>query len=296
MKKQYFIFLAIAGMSAVMNVKAQNTPIDDFLKKYPSREGVTVVSMSQQMLQSIFAPPDHSNSGEQSASTSTSTSTSVGVVVSGFGLMPQKMNVPEAYSSVTISKKDIPENLFADFKKTLLSSKYEQFMEMNKENNSILGYYLKKVNDKTNEIVVLRFQKDQFSAIYIKGDIDVNYVNHHLSMIKSALNRLGADHLTDKLLPYQQFAFTMPSFDDLKMKLPKIQEFNFKINTDSLFNNMGERLKIKMNTDSLFNMDERFKIRMEKSMEKMKDLFQTEDFQRKIQESAENLQKQLEEH
>ena len=285
MKKQYFIFLAIAGMSAMYSVKAQNTPIDDFLKKYPSREGVTSVSLSQQMLQSIFAPPkDLKDNSYQSSMYE--------YRISLYG----KNSVPEAYNSMTISNKDIPENLFTDFKKTLLSSKYEQFMEENKENNSILGYYMKKVNDNTNEIVVLRYQKKQFSAIYIKGDININQLNHYLSMIKGALGQLGAYNQIDIFLSGNQFAFAMPSFDDLKMKLPKIQEFNFKINTDSLFNNMGERLKIKMNTDSLFNMDERFKIRMEKSMEKMKDLLQTEDFQRKIQEGVENLQKQLEEH
>ena len=286
MKKQYFIFSAVACMMAIFSVKAQNTPIDDFLKKYPSREGVTSVTMSQQMLQSIFAPSDNSNSvmstsGEkvisittvskqpaatspseetsevtvtgtgvqrkQSTVTSTSdgkvvsgttvskqpavtspseetaevivtgtgvqrkqstvTSTSDGKVVSvvaapgqntstpggakvfGFDVINQNLNTPEAYSSVTME--NTPENLFTNFKNTLLSSRYEQFMEINKENSNILGYYMKKVNDSINEIVVIRQQTSQFSAIYIKGNIKIDQVDKYLSKIKNALERKG---------------------------------------------------------------------------------------------------------
>jgi len=258
MKKQYFIYSVITCMLLIFNVKAQNTPIDDFLKKYPSIEGVTSVSMSQQMLQAIFAPPKTETTSIEDAFFSRKYPT-----------------VPEAYSSVTVSKKDVPENLFTDFKRTLLSSKYEQFMEMKKENNSILGYYMKKVNDNTNEIVVLRHQKDQFSAIYIKGDIDINYVNHHLTMIKSALNRLGVTNTG--IYHEHQFAFTMPSFDNFKF--PNFKEFEFKFDSD----------------DFNFKMDEDLKLRMEESMKKIRDAFEGEDFQRKIKDSMEDVQKRLEE-
>ena len=258
MKKQYFILSVIAGMLAIINVKAQNTPIDDFLKKYPSREGVTNVSMSQEMLRAIFAPPKS--------------------VVENSFFASNYLSVPEAYNSVTISKKDISESLFSDFKRTLLSSKYEQFMEVNKENSSILGYYMKKVNDNTNEIMVLRHQKDQFSAIYIKGDIDINYVNHHLSMIKSALNRLGADNQTGMFRQGHQFAFEMPSFKDFRF--PDIQEFNFKFNPDSF----------------KFKMDEDLKLRLEESMKSVKDMMKNlefnEDYQRMIQDAIDGAQKQ----
>ena len=319
MKKQYLIFSAIACMMAIFNVKAQNTPIDDFLKKYPSREGVTSVTMSQQMLQSIFAPPDNSKSAmstsdgkvvsaiavsKQPASTSPSeetvevtvtgtgvqrrqstvTSTSDGKVVVvetpgqntstsgnarvfGFDVINQNLNAPEAYSSVTISKEDVPENLFTDFKKTLLSSKYEQFVEMNKENNSILGYYLKKANDKTNEIVVLRHQKNQFSAIYIKGDIDINNLERYLIAIKTKLNLLGANQ-TDMFPSGHQFAFAMPSFDNFNIP-------NFKFDSDS-FN---------------FKMNENFQLRLEESMEKIKDQMKNfEKYNRDFEDSRHNLQ------
>ena len=259
MKKQYFIFLAITCM-VMFNVNAQNTPIDDFLKKYPSREGVTNVSMSQEMLQAIFAPPKN--------------------VTEKFFLSGNYPNVPEAYNSVTISKKDIPENLFTDFKKTLLSAKYEQFMEVNRENSSILGYYLKKVNDTTNEIVVLRHQKDQFSAIYIKGNIDINYVNHHLTMIRSALNRLGADNQTNMFFSDRQFAFTIPSFDNLKF--PDIWEYNFKFNHDSI----------------RFKIDDDLKLRLEKSMQGVKDMMQKlehNEGRRMMQDTIEGAHKQMEE-
>ena len=220
MKKRYFIFLAITCM-VISNVNAQNTPIDEFLKKYPSREGVTNVSMSQEMLRAIFAPPK--NVPENSLFSS------------------NRPTVPEAYNSVTIEKENVPENLFADFKKSLLSSNYEQFMEVNRENSSILGYYLKKLNDKTNEIVVLRHQKDQFSAIYIKGEIDINYVNHHLSMIRSALNRLGADTQTNMFFPIRQLAFNVPSLDDLK--IPNFDTEVFKTQMEEASRKIEEAIK-----------------------------------------------------
>ena len=183
MKKQFFIIPFIACMLAMFNAKAQNTPIDDFLRSYPSMEGVTSVTISQQMLQSIF--PQNRTTAQQASST-----TSIGTSSVTFY---SRLNVPEAYSSVSVSSTDIPANWFADFKKTLLSSRYEPFMEMNRENNNILGYYMKKVNDNTNEIVVLRQQKDQFSAIYIKGDIDIDQLDGYLSRIRSALNRMSAN-------------------------------------------------------------------------------------------------------
>jgi len=228
MKKQVFIIPFIACMLAMFNVKAQNTPIDDFLKKYPSKEGVTTVTMSQQMLQSIFAPP-------QKVGTTQSRE--------NFFFIELNQNVPEAYSSVTISKEDIPENLFSDFKKILLSSKYEQYMEMAKESYSNLGYYLKKVNDQTNEIVVLRHQKNQFSAIYIKGDINFDNLDRYLITIRTKLNVLGATNQND-MFPYDhQFAFSLPSFDNLNF--PSFKEFHFK--SDSTFNfKWNEDLKLRM--------------------------------------------------
>ena len=268
MKKQYFILLAIAGMSAIMSVKAQNTTIDDFLKKYPSREGVTHVSLSQQMLQSIFAPPKDPTDNSHEASMYKHR-------IRFYG----ELNVPEAYSSVTISKKDISENVFADLKKTLLSSKYEQFMEVNKENSSILGYYLKKLNEKSNEIVVLRHQKDQFSTIYIKGDIDINYVNTYLDVIRGALSRFGAYNQIDMFLPGNQFAFSMPSFDDLKF--PNFQGFDFK--------------DFKFDSESFKQKMEESKQRMEESMKKWNDKMQTEDFQQNIQDAMEKAKKRMEE-
>ena len=208
MKKQHFILSIITCMMVIFNVKAQNTPIDDFLKKYPPREGVTHVSMSQQMLQSIFAPSTFQSTRPQ-------VSTSSEVVLRSYGLIQQNLNVPEFYSSVSISLKDIPTNLFTDFKNTLLSSKYEQFMEMNQENSNILGYYLKKVNDSINEIVVVRQQKEQFSAIYIKGNIDVNQVDNYLRIIKSSLDRQMRTDQTNMFYSGNQFASNMGSLDTI---------------------------------------------------------------------------------
>ena len=269
MKKQIFIIPFIACIMAISNVKAQNTPIDDFLKKYPSREGVTSVAMSQQMLQSIFpqlqqisAPPNDTKK--------------VSANISYTYSLSSKMNVPEAYNSVTISK-DIPANLSADFKKMLLTSKYEQFMEVNKENSIILGYYLKKVNHNTNEIVVLRQQENQFSAIYIKGDISIDQVDRYLLRIKQALDRMGATNQTDMFPSGYQFAFSMPSFDNIKF--PNFKEYIFK-SSDSIFN---------------FKMDEDLKLRMEESMKELKDRYKDEDLQRQIKDVFENSRKLKEE-
>jgi len=273
-------------MLVIFNVKAQNTPIDDFLKKYPTMEGVTHVSMSQQMLQTIFAPEvrvigagamPRSQSPAQVAEPASATTGTTGAnsQTSYSWTVSQDLKVPESYSSVSISRNDIPANLSTDFKKTLVSSKYEQYMEMNKENTIIVGYYLKKVNDKCNEIVVLRHQKNQFSAIYFRGDIDINQVDSYLTIIRSALNRMGATN-TGMYLLNNQFAFTMPSFDDFKF--PNFKEFDFKFEPDA-FN---------------FKMDDDLKIRMEESMKKMKDAFDDEVFQRKIKDSMEDVQRQLE--
>jgi len=271
MKKQY-LCLAITGISVIFNVKAQSH-IDDFLKKYPSKEGVTHVSMSQEMLRTIFAASNNSSityyspadrlepaslSSTMSISPnirdSSSIQQSIPLVVSvavrpdtlfstrnhalvmpevmkklgkvysasysasgqefkqtsytSSRTIPQNLKVPEAYSSVTITK-NVSEKMANDMKKRLIDFNYEQYMEVNKENSNILGYYIKKAKNNTNEIVVLRLQKDQFSAIYIKGDIDINHLNQHLTTIKNTLNRLVADNQINKMLmPSQQFAFS----------------------------------------------------------------------------------------
>jgi hypothetical protein len=288
MKKQIFIIPFIACMLAMFNVKAQNTPIDDFLKKYPSKEGVTTVTMSQQMLQSIFAPPDNSKVnevtliGNPSVETSLSSSKisySANEIKMNYFTSLQNLNVPEAYSSMS-AKRDIPENLSADWIKNILFSKYryEKYMEINNENSIELGYFVKKLNDSINEIVVIRQQKDQISAIYIKGNIKIDQVDRYLSRIKSALTRMGATNQTNMFPSGSQFAF-VPSFDNIQF--PNFKEFNFK--SDSTY---------------IFKMDEDFKLRLEESMkdmkEKMKDLYQNENFQRNIENVMENVQKRIE--
>ena len=240
MKKQYFIYSVITCMLVIFNVKAQNTPIDDFLKRYPSREGVTDVSISPQIMQSMFR---------------------------------MYSATPETYRSVSVSKTDVAANLFTDFEKTLISSKYEQYLEVNKEDGN-LRYYMKKLTENSNEIVVMSHQKGHFSAIYIKGNIAIGAVDSYLRIIKDYLIQIGA---TNTIPIERQFAFTLPSFDDLKF--PIFKEFEFKFDPDA-FN---------------FKIDEDLKLRMEESMKKMKDAFDDEDFQRKIKDSMEDVQRRIEE-
>jgi len=162
---QRFIFLAILCMPLIFNnINAQNTPIDNFLKKHPSTEGVTNISMSQQMLKSIFASSKNSSL--------------------------QSLNVPEAYTSLTISKKDIPDYFYTDFMKMLTTSNYESYMDIKKENSQRMSYFIKKLNTHNNEIVVLRQQKDHLSSIYIKGNIDIDNLDVYLRRIRDYLLNL----------------------------------------------------------------------------------------------------------
>jgi len=140
-------------MLVIFNVKAQNTPIDDFLKKYPSREGVTTVSLSQQILQSYFDED-------------------------------KNRKAPESYSSITVSKNENAFEKFTNFNKMVVSSKYEKILEVNKENSDIVCYYVKKMNKGAKETIVSRQQKDMFSAIYIKGDIEIDDLDWYLTTIK----------------------------------------------------------------------------------------------------------------
>ena len=245
MKKQYFIVSIITCMLVIFNVKAQKTPIDNFLeKKYHSREGVTNVSMSQQMLKSIFET--HNDK------------------VSKRNKLYTHLNVPEAYSSVTISKENVPANLYSDFKKSLISSKYESFVEVNKENGN-MGYYIKKIKNNTNEIVVLRQQKEEFSAIYIKGDIDINRVDEYLKVIKTKLTSMDSVN-NDVIRSNRQFS--LPSLDNFE--LPNVKDFAVKL--DSLYLKFDrENLKIleknveKFRKDMLQEMKEAQKIFQERS-------------------------------
>jgi len=277
MKKQYFIYSVITCMLVIFNVKAQNSPIDDFLKKYPSMEGVTNVSMSQQMLKSIF------------------------------GSSP--LNVPEAYGSVSVSNIVLPVNMFNDFKNTLLSSKYEQIMEVNEGNNNILCYFLKAVGKNTNEIVVLRRQEEvQFSAIYIKGNLEIKQLDQYLRSIQRALNRRMAAANTGIYLD-NQFAFTMPSFDYNYLWTYKFdkEDFNFKMDEDfklrmeesmkkakEMMESGDFTLKMEESMKKAKEMMENNKLKMEESMKKVKDMMENEDFHRKINDAMKDVQKRIE--
>ncbi len=215
MKKQYFIFLTLACVSFISTVQAQSTPIDDFVKKYPSKEGVTSVSVSQQMLQTMFAPSipssysknqTYGGSSEDSKAATPSPS-KLNKEERFFMSLPEELKAPEAYSSISIAKAEKPSNMFADFKKILVNAKYEPYMEINKEDNNVLGYYLKKANSNSNEIVILRQQKEQFSAVYLKGDIEVNQVDSYLQRIRMSLARLGATNQLTMIEPKMSIAF-----------------------------------------------------------------------------------------
>jgi len=226
MKKQYFISIFIT-CAVIFNVKAQNTPIDDFLRRYTNKEGLTTITVSQQMLQSIFA---HSNTASEipiiyTLRGSNNDSLSISQIPRiSFTTVPT-MNVPEAYSSLSISRKeDSSTNFFLIFINVLNLSKYEKIMEVNQENKNVLGYYMMKVNDKCNEIVVLRQQDDLFSAIYIKGDININQIENYLTRIRSALTRMGA-YNTDISQSNNQFAFDISSsYSELAQRLRMEEE------------------------------------------------------------------------
>jgi len=137
MKKQYLISLFIT-CAVIFSVNAQNTPIDDFLRQYPSREGVTHVSLSKDVLHSIF----------DSFSPS----------------------VPEAYSSLSISRTNIPANVFADFKRSILALNFRILMYSFNENSEIFRFH--RTTNNGGEIIFLRQEKDLFSAVFIRGNFD----------------------------------------------------------------------------------------------------------------------------
>jgi hypothetical protein len=203
-------------------------------------EGVTHVSMSQQMLQSIFARPKNPQESPHAHD---------------LWMTYKELNIPEAYSSILVSKTDNSSNMFADFKKTLLSSNYEQFLELKKENSDVLVYYIKKVNNNPSEIVVVSQQKNQFSVIYIKGKIEMRQVDDYLRVIKLSLVRMGAINQIRTFASGHQYTYAMSLSDDFKTDF----SVNFKFDKDVL---------------------EEAKLRMEESKRKM------EESKNKIEEDA----------
>ena len=189
MKKQ--IILTIACIISITNIYAQN-PIDEFLRKYDSKDGITNVSMSKQMLESVFDEKS-SLSARPSITISSSAEKNMPKSEVVYTSSPA-LNVPEAYRSVAITEIAKPKDIYVNFCKLLTSLNYEQYMEVNKENSNVLGYYHKKLNDNNNEIVVIRQQNEQFSAIYIKGDINISQLDKYLLKIRMAMIRLGADN------------------------------------------------------------------------------------------------------
>ena len=171
--------LCIACLLIGWSLKAQTSIIDDFLKKIPSKEGVTHVNVSKQMLEAIFEKPVKVSRETSLAS-------------------------PEAYGSVSVSKISLdPETAFSDFRKKITSSKYEPYMEINKGANEIIGYYQKKISDSSSEVFVLRQQSEQFSAIYLKGDIEIRHLDVYLRQVRNYLARVGSVDYHD----YQPFSF-----------------------------------------------------------------------------------------
>ncbi len=252
MKKQHIILSTLVCLFISLTVQAQNNPIDLFLKKYSSREGVTNVSVSQQMLQSIFASSEQSSSRISTARTSPAKASKPAPAENAedqssmkfaWTVSPSTLNVPEAYSSVTVSKAEKPADMFADFRKVLVSSKYEPYMEVNKEENNVLSYFLKKVNDNNNEIIVLRQQKEQFSAIYIKGDIDINKLDQYLSRIRSSLARLGAgNHMEIMSHPVSDWALSSPVLNDIRFNLNN-NDFKYQFDMEAMQRNIQESMK-----------------------------------------------------
>jgi len=114
--------------------------------------------------------------------------------------------------------------------------------------------------------VVLRKQTDQFSAIYIKGEIEINQVDNYLRMIKNSLDRQMRSSQSGMFQLGNQFAFAMPSFDNFKVPEFDSEAFNLRM--------------------------EEAKRSMEESMERLKD--RDGFLQQDIQNALEKKQKQFE--
>ncbi len=157
MKTQYLISFVIMCLSFTEIAQAQHNPIEEIMKKYPSREGVTYVTLSQAMLNSLF--PQSRTSG---------------------------LKAPEVYQGISFSDKvkDLS-NISTDLSKMLIDYKYETFMEVNDSESDILRYYLKQKNAAEKEVVILRQHKNQVaSVIYMKGDINISKIKVYLTHIR----------------------------------------------------------------------------------------------------------------
>jgi hypothetical protein len=203
--------------------------MEELMKEYSSKEGVAYVNVSQQMLQNIFEdvaklPVRMSASSPVQISASRSASASD---------IKKEIDVsaPEAFSSLSISKKNhasfVPSKTYSDFRNAFNKAKFEQYMETNKGNDHVIGYYQKKTGGKSNEIYVLRQQSNHFSVIYIKGDINIKYLNIYLQYIRSYLNKMETGDLLDN---YQGSEDIFRRFRDQSMARLREHSFDLKTN------------------------------------------------------------------
>ncbi|MDR1672744.1 MAG: hypothetical protein LBS09_04690 [Bacteroidales bacterium] len=94
---------------------------------------------------------------------------------------------PENYGSVSIPGPNVSAH-YETFRKILIDSKFEPYMEMvNGVSKTAIASFQKK-NGVYNEIYVVRSQPFVFSILFLKGRIDIENTDYYLSIIRQNLH------------------------------------------------------------------------------------------------------------
>lgn len=206
MKKLLFTVFSIliVNCGLTINAQAQNSKIEDFIKKYQSQKGASYVEMSKAMLDAAFKDGQN-NSFSFSSSSSTSSSLSVSASASASSNTPDKSNkkentpkYPQKFKSLVLN--DVSKT--SELKNILSGKEYEVLMETrnNKVDNwtkesyaSETTYYFhdsKKADEK--EIIIVQQEGDKrLSLTYMQGNIDVSRMQNYLLRIRTKLSIMG---------------------------------------------------------------------------------------------------------
>ena len=238
MKKLYAIAVILICISSIL--KAQNSPVDDFIKKNRTQKGASYVEMSKTMLDATFANTRHTRRSSEN-------------------------KYPESFKSLVFNDTD-REN---EIKKIISNGKYDVLMEMKsskedrrtKENIETGTTYYFRNYDKTGskEAVIVQNEGKRLSLILMQGDMDIDRLQEYLLNIRIKLSTMGMSGFS--LFSGQGFDFDglkdniFYFKDNMLKKLPDMKEFKFEFNPDefkdSLFKNLPDikGFKFEFNTD-----------------------------------------------
>jgi len=169
MKKNILTVAILFGFS--MAGFGQTKLIDD-LVEITDPKNVTYINIAKPMLDKIFE--DVTNKSFKVTGLKDENITEENV---------NNLKIPEAYCSVTVKTKD---NLtYINFQAELLTLDYNVYLEKKEGGNKMTSYYQKSLDNNINEIYILNFEGNSFSAFYIRGEIDATHINSYLLLIRT---------------------------------------------------------------------------------------------------------------